>query len=1071
VPDENGTNRQKLTSVTVLGPGSPNRVTHTWGFSYRDAANPNLAYGGTCTGDLCIARTDPTGLVTSYRYQSVNSPSRPTEDDWMGRISSVRWLDSSEGTTVEKVITRTASGQTGTLTYPGSVVRQYTYSTDYTLTSVYHPGADRLWQYSSDPQRNIRTIRGPAERYTTSPLTEISYVKDGDGHITQETVKTRQADDTLGDPVETQYNALNLPTQVKRYARPYTGVADLVTRLEYDGGGTLTQGNLTRVIEAYGTAEQRETQHFYEGSWGLRSRTRNAVGGDTLYGYDSATGWLLSTASPQNLVVGSTHPDRPSSVTATAYMNDGLPAQTTDPEGHVVLISYNAAASGSPNLVTTFTFADGSYTQVTVDAFGRTLETRDEKGVRTQWTYNPEGGVKTTRRAVGPADERLTVNYYDLRGDLVAIDPPGGSAGRIQFEYNRYDQYGTLALSGGNPIYEGEVTRILHADGSDEGRGWNAPGEPAWERKADGSVLYLGYDAARRHTATVYPAHGSEAAFTVVDTPDEFGRIVSRSDRTGTTTATFDALNRPVLVTPPSPQKAMSFTYTPDTVLQRWITTVSVADVGSYQYREDSKGRTCEVINPFSQSFWSEFSPDGKQVLEVHPNGVREERSYTGRDWLAGILYRKADGSVLDTLNYFYTDSLGVYDPTGRLQREVDGLAQTHAFSYNNLGELVAESHPDIGSVSYTIDANGNRSSKTTAAGTDYYGVTAANKLLWVNRGTNAAPTSGQSAPYTLFTYDVNGCMTQRERRYDGGLLKTLDFIWDSDERLRQIKEGATTRFSADYRGDGLRVGKWDSWTGQHDYTWGPSGIVYDSSGTTVLTPGLSQRSGSTDRFFQEDWIGSARYLTDSTGNSVPSALRYDAFGGLSALAGSAYPTEFEFVGKFGYQSEYQDASDPGLGLDYLQQRSFDPAAGRFISRDPIGFKGGLNLYNYAGGNPVSNVDPTGEDPTKEGPSPTKGRQHQGPRPRPRPNNPPTPRPEYVQRPSGWGWWRQKNPRPWPPPPGPRNNPEEYPPGFDTNIPQLNPWAVAATVGAVAIGVVVLIAAPEVAIPALVAAF
>jgi RHS repeat-associated protein len=156
-------------------------------------------------------------------------------------------------------------------------------------------------------------------------------------------------------------------------------------------------------------------------------------------------------------------------------------------------------------------------------------------------------------------------------------------------------------------------------------------------------------------------------------------------------------------------------------------------------------------------------------------------------------------------------------------------------------------------------------------------------------------------------------------------------------------------------------VGKWDSWTGQHDYSWGPGGIVFDSSGSTVLTPGLALRNNGVDRFCHEDWIGSARYLTDGTGNASPSALRYDSYGSLTAQSGPAHPTEFQFVGQLGYQAEYQDGSDPGLGIEYLQQRYYDPTVGRFLSRDPIGFLGGPNLYAYADNDPVGKTDPTGQ--------------------------------------------------------------------------------------------------------------
>src|SRR5262249_35637623 len=150
-----------------------------------------------------------------------------------------------------------------------------------------------------------------------------------------------------------------------------------------------------------------------------------------------------------------------------------------------------------------------------------------------------------------------------------------------------------------------------------------------------------------------------------------------------------------------------------------------------------------------------------------------------------------------------------VYDPTGHLRREVDSGNRTHAFFYDNRYELVQETHPDFGSLVYSYDLNGNRTSKTGSFGTDYYGISFNNKLRWVNRNVNAEPARGQAGPHTLFSYDSNGCMTRRERRYDSGLLQVYDWLWDGDDRLRQVKEGANSRFTASYGGDGLRTNKW----------------------------------------------------------------------------------------------------------------------------------------------------------------------------------------------------------------------------------------------------------------------
>lgn len=51
---------------------------------------------------------------------------------------------------------------------------------------------------------------------------------------------------------------------------------------------------------------------------------------------------------------------------------------------------------------------------------------------------------------------------------------------------------------------------------------------------------------------------------------------------------------------------------------------------------------------------------------------------------------------------------------------------------------------------------------------------------------------------------------------------------------------------------------------------------------------------------------------------------------------------------------------DQGSRLYYLRARYYDPQLGRFLSEDPIGISGGLNLYAYAGNDPVNMWDPSG---------------------------------------------------------------------------------------------------------------
>ena len=69
------------------------------------------------------------------------------------------------------------------------------------------------------------------------------------------------------------------------------------------------------------------------------------------------------------------------------------------------------------------------------------------------------------------------------------------------------------------------------------------------------------------------------------------------------------------------------------------------------------------------------------------------------------------------------------------------------------------------------------------------------------------------------------------------------------------------------------------------------------------------------------------------------------------------------FIGDYAYRAQDRPmypAGQTGLITDAF--RKYDPSTGRFLNRDPIGYDGGMNLYGYAGDDPVDGDDPMGTE-------------------------------------------------------------------------------------------------------------
>jgi RHS repeat-associated protein len=100
--------------------------------------------------------------------------------------------------------------------------------------------------------------------------------------------------------------------------------------------------------------------------------------------------------------------------------------------------------------------------------------------------------------------------------------------------------------------------------------------------------------------------------------------------------------------------------------------------------------------------------------------------------------------------------------------------------------------------------------------------------------------------------------------------------------------------------------------------------------------------------YYRRDHLGSVTAMTDATG-TVLGTLRTDPFGFAESATGTS-PT-------FGFARLLSHAPS---GLDLSRTRAYDPFTARWLSRDPIGEAGGVNLYQYVGNNPVNLIDPEG---------------------------------------------------------------------------------------------------------------
>ena len=350
----------------------------------------------------------------------------------------------------------------------------------------------------------------------------------------------------------------------------------------------------------------------------------------------------------------------------------------------------------------------------------------------------------------------------------------------------------------------------------------------------------------------------------------------------------------------------------------------------------------------------------------------------TNRDILTNKENKETAGNNIRS-NYAYTtNTLGQRTNVARSGTEMSAT-NTIGWTYNTRGELSEEDYganntDDTRDRAYLYDTIGNR--KETAQGTLTLTATPNYTVNTLNQYT-ALP----SAPAPA--YDLDGNATSYPvPKSDPGTTATL--TWDAENRLLTATltlGGTTTTTSYEYDYIGRRIGKttvgtpgstdtciyhgWNlcaEYTGttlKKTYTWGMdlSGSMQGAGGVGGLLIVTDHGSPSTDHYYPTyDGNGNVSEYLDATGAAV-AHYEYDAFGNQITSATSGTKAN-DFAHRFSTKF-----LDDETALYYYGYRYYDATVGRWINRDPIGERGGLNLYGFVYNEPNNWLDRLGWEP------------------------------------------------------------------------------------------------------------
>lgn len=517
-----------------------------------------------------------------------------------------------------------------------------------------------------------------------------------------------------------------------------------------------------------------------------------------------------------------------------------------------------------------------------------------------------------------------TTNIYDAAKRLTEVQGPNGT---VKYEYDANGNR-TKLIDADNKTTEFEydldnrVTKKIYADGKFKTYEYDLAG--LLEKIITSRNIEKEYTHDEHHN--MLDITYSDATPGVTYTYDDYDRLDTMTDGTGVYDYGYDDLNRLTSIDGPWTDDTITYTYNDLGQVKTMTPQNGQAITYFYDYDPENPGdvglgRLKDIdIGPSGTNKYTYNYTGVNPLIQslTRPNGSKSIYSYDAlMKRLTEIRNEDSSQAVINRHAFTFND-LDVIDTetieTGTvLDSFTEGLK---TYDYNNVNQLLSTTNP---SGAFQYDDDGNMTQGYTPDGYQFTAVYDAE-----NRLTSLAYNNGASNYETKYFYSGDSMLAKVEKWDDTVVPGTME----KRDEVRFVRAGVSTVQERDEANAVTR-----------EFTWG----MNMGGGIGGL---LNLNQGGQDYSYLYDGKGNVMAVLDNT-EAIQAAYRYDTFGNLKVKTGTLNQP-FQFSTK---------RYDEQTGLSYYGYRFYNPAIGSWMTRDPLGEAGGINLYGFVQNNPVNFVD------------------------------------------------------------------------------------------------------------------